>query len=110
MTAADRSRTVTFASLPAEVAACCLRVGRPVKATRGMVLARQGDEAAVCYYGRSRYATVSSSAPAGHDVLVGFMGPRDVIGQSAPAQPADRYLATTTASELMELVAWPRDP
>jgi CRP-like cAMP-binding protein len=108
MIAAHRSRIVTFSSLPAQVAAYCLRVGRLVKATRGVVLARQGDEAAVCYYVRSGYARVISSAPDGHDVLVGFMGPRDVIGQSAAARTADRYLATTTASEAMELVAWPR--
>jgi CRP/FNR family transcriptional regulator, nitrogen oxide reductase regulator len=108
MTAAHRPRTVTFASLPAQVAACCLRVGRRVNAIRGMVLARQGEEAAVCYYVHSGYAKAISSAPDGHDILVGFMGPRDVIGQSAAAQAGDRYLATTTASEAMELVAWPR--
>jgi CRP-like cAMP-binding protein len=108
MIAADRLPTVTFTSLPAQVAACCLKAGRVVNATRGTVLARQGDDAAVCYYVRSGYARATSSAPDGHQVLVGFLGPRDVIGQAAAAETGDRYLATTIASDPMELVAWTR--
>jgi CRP-like cAMP-binding protein len=83
-------------------------MGRRVDATRGTVLARQGEDAGTCYYVRSGYAKAISSTPDGHDVLLAFMGPRDVIGQSAAATAGDRYLATTTASEAMELVAWPR--
>jgi len=41
-------------------------------------------------------------------VLIGFAGPSDIIGQSASAEWGRRYLATTIASEPMELVWWNR--
>ena len=105
----EKARAVTFESLPADVAASCVRLGQGVTAVRGMVLARQGEAAVRCYYVRSGYARVTSSTPDGHEILVGFMGPRDVIGQAAAAECGDRYLATTTACQAMELVGWTRE-
>jgi CRP/FNR family transcriptional regulator, nitrogen oxide reductase regulator len=109
MTAAGRHRALMFESLPADVAECCVRLGQSMTAVRGTVLARQGDEAVRCYYVRSGYAKVTSAAPDGQEILVGFVGPRDVIGQAAATESGDRYLATTAACEAMELVGWSRD-
>ena len=107
--AAGLPGTVTFESLPADVAAGCVRLGQAVSVRRGSVLARQGEEAVRCYYVRSGFGRVLSISPQGHEILVGFIGPRDVIGQSAAVESEDRYLATTVASEPMELVAWNRE-
>jgi CRP-like cAMP-binding protein len=104
----DDAHVVGFVEVPAEIAAYCLRMGRAMSATRGLTLTRIGDAASRCFYVRRGYAKVHSQSPAGHQVLVGFAGPSDLIGQSAGAEWGRRYLATTTASGPMELVWWTR--
>ena len=106
--AAGRPRTVTFESLPADVAAYCVRLGRSVTVHRGSVLARQGENAVRCYYVRTGYARVVSISPDGHQILVGFSGPQDLVGQMAAAETGDRYLASTIACQSMNLIAWGR--
>jgi CRP-like cAMP-binding protein len=56
----------------------------------------------------SGYARVYSTSPIGRDVLVGFVGPANIIGHSAAAEWGDRYLATVTAAEPMVLISWKR--
>jgi CRP-like cAMP-binding protein len=104
-----RQRTATFESVPAHVAACCVRMGQPLAVTRGTVLTRQGDEAARCYYVRAGFARVLSTSPAGNQVLVGYMGPRDVVGQAAAMEAGRKYVATTIAAGPMDLIGWDRD-
>ena len=99
----------TFKRLPADVAARCTRLGQPLSVGRGQVLAAQGDTATRCYYVRTGYARVSTISRDGHEVLAGFLGPRDVIGHSAAADSEDRYLTTTVAAGPMKLIAWDRD-
>jgi len=103
------ARHFTFKSVPADIAAHCMRLGRPLSAKRGDVLARQGDRAQRCYLIRSGYAKVASTSPAGHQVLVGFLGPLDLVGPAAAGPSTESYLATTVASQPMELVSWNRE-
>ena len=106
---AHRPRTLTFESLPATVAAHCVRIGQPFSVGRGAVLTRQGDEAARCFYVRAGYAKVLSTSPAGNQVLVGYFGPRDVVGQAAAMEAGRLYAATTIACQPMDLIAWDRE-
>jgi CRP-like cAMP-binding protein len=105
---AGRQLTATFESVPAHIAACCVRMGRPLSVSRGTVLTRQGEGATRCYYVRAGYARVLSTSPAGNQVLVGFMGPRDVVGQAAAMKVGRRYAATTIATGPMDLIGWDR--
>jgi CRP/FNR family transcriptional regulator, nitrogen oxide reductase regulator len=104
-----RLRTATFESVPAHVAACCVRMGQSLSVSRGTVLTRQGDDAARCYYVRAGYARVLSTSPAGNQVVVGYLGPRDVVGQAAAMETGRRYAATTIAAGPMDLIGWDRD-
>jgi CRP/FNR family transcriptional regulator, nitrogen oxide reductase regulator len=103
------ARHYTYQSVPASVAAYCERVGEAMSAKRGDVLTRQGERALRCYYVRSGYGKVVSISPAGHQILVGFVGPLDVIGQAAARTWTDSYLVTTIAAQRMELVTWTRE-
>ena len=103
------ARHLTFKSVPADIAAYCMRLGQPMSARRGDVLARQGDRARRCYLVRSGYAKVASTSPAGHQVLVGFLGPLDLIGPAAAGPSTESYMATTVAIQPMELVSWSRE-
>ena len=107
-TRAADPKVVGFADVPADVAAHCMRLGRHVSANRGAALTRQGDMARRCYYVCSGYAKVHSTSPAGRQVLIGFAGPSDIIGQAAAAEWGERYLATATAAGPMTLVSWTR--
>ena len=103
------ARQHTFDGVSAELAEYCLRLGRPLGAKRGDILARQGDTADRCFYVRSGYGKVTSSSRDGHQILLGFVGPRDLVGQSAVTPDRETYLATTLAVQPMELVFWTRD-
>ena len=104
-----RPRRVTFETVPTHVAACCVRMGQELSVSRGTVLTRQGDDAARCYYVRAGYARVLSTSPAGNQVLVGYLGPRDVVGQAAAMQAGRTYVATAIATGTMDLIEWDRD-
>lgn len=99
---------VGFADVPQDIIAHCRRLGRQMSVQRGALLTRQGDPARRCYYVCSGYARVHSTSPAGRPVLVGFVGPSNIIGHSAAAEWGERYLATTTAAEPMVLIGWTR--
>src|SRR4029453_19179918 len=103
------ARKHTFDGVSAEVAEYCLRLGRPLTAKRGDILARQGDTADRCFYGRSGYGKVTSNSLDGHQILLCFVGPGDLVGQSAATPDLETYLATTVVVQLMELVFWTRD-
>jgi CRP-like cAMP-binding protein len=103
------ARVLTFNGVPGDVAEYCRRLGRPIVATRGSILAQQGEPARQCFLVRSGYAKVLSTSESGHQVLVGFLGPRDVIGQAAATTWGRTYLATTVATERMELICWTRE-
>ena len=102
-------RKHTFDGVSAEVAEYCLRLGRPLAAKRGDILARQGDTADRCFYVRSGYGKVTSSSLDGHQILLCFVGPRDLVGQSAVTPDLETYLTTTVVVQPMELVFWTRD-
>jgi CRP-like cAMP-binding protein len=103
------ARSHTFERVPADVAAYCVRLGEAAAAKRGDVLSRQGDSARRCYYVRSGYARVTSNSPAGHQILVGYIGPHDIVGQAAATRATNSYLATTVAVQRMELICWTRE-
>jgi CRP/FNR family transcriptional regulator, nitrogen oxide reductase regulator len=103
------ARKHTFDGVSAEVAEYCLRLGRPLTAKRGDILARQGDAADRCFFVRSGYGTVTSNSLDGHQILLCFVGPGDLVGQSAATPDLETYLATTVVVQLMELVFWTRD-
>jgi CRP-like cAMP-binding protein len=110
--ASDRrtdAQVVGFADVPQDIIAHCQRLGRQMSVQRGVALTRQGDVARRCYYVCSGYAKVHSTSPAGRQVLVGFVGPSNIIGHSAAAEWGERYLATTTAADPMVLICWTRD-
>jgi CRP-like cAMP-binding protein len=102
-------RKHTFDGVSAEVAEYCLRLGRPLTAKRGDILARQGDAADRCFYVRSGYGKVTSNSLDGHQILLCFVGPGDLVGQSAATPDLETYLATTVVVQLMELVFWTRE-
>jgi CRP-like cAMP-binding protein len=102
-------RKHTFDGVSAEVAEYCLRLGRPLTARRGDILVRQGDTADRCFYVRSGYGKVTSNSLDGHQILLCFVGPRDLVGQSAVTPDVETYLATTVVVQPMELVFWTRD-
>ena len=97
-----------FADVPQDIIAYCRRLGRQMSVERGATLTREGDVARRCYYVCSGYARVHSTSPAGREVLVGFVGPSNIIGHSAAAEWGDRYLVTATAAEPMVLICWSR--
>jgi CRP-like cAMP-binding protein len=103
------SRKHTFDGITPEVAEYCLRLGQPLAARRGDVLTRQGDTADRCFYVRSGYGKVTSSSLDGHQILLCFVGPRDLVGQSAVTPDLETYLTTTVVIQPMELVFWTRD-
>jgi CRP-like cAMP-binding protein len=100
--------TAKFKRLPADVAAHCARLGQPRTVRRGVVLTRQGDLASHAYYVQTGYARVASTSAEGHDVLVTFMGPGDVVGFGAAIGTVDHYVGTATAVEPMDLIVWER--
>jgi len=102
------ARRHTFDGVSAEVAEYCLRLGRPFAAKRGEILARQADPADRCFYVRSGYGKVTSNSLDGHQILLCFVGPRDLVGQSAVTPDLETYLTTTVVVEPMELVFWTR--
>jgi CRP-like cAMP-binding protein len=102
-------RKHTFEGIPTDLAEYCLQLGRPLSAKRGDTLTRQGASAGRCFYARHGYAKVMSNSVDGHQVLLGFVGPRDLVGQAAATQDLDVYLATTVVVQAMELVVWTRD-
>jgi CRP-like cAMP-binding protein len=102
-------RKHTFDGVSAEVAEYCLRLGRPLTARRGDILVRQGDTADRCFYVRSGYGKVTANSLDGHQILLCFVGPRDLVGQSAVTPDVETYLATTVVVQPMELVFWTRD-
>jgi len=103
------ARTHTFDGVPADIAEYCLRLGQPVSAKRGDILVRQGVRASRCFYVRQGYAKVTSTSRDGHQILLGFVGPKDLVGQSAATPDLATYLATTVVVQPMELVCWTRD-
>ena len=103
------ARRHTFDGVSAEIAEYCLRLGRPLAAKRGDILARQGGPAHRCFYVRSGYGKVTSGSLDDHQILLGFVGPRDLVGQSAVTPDLETYLATTVVVQPMELVSWTRD-
>ena len=103
------ARKHTFDGVPADIAEYCLRLGQPVSAKRGDILVRQGVRASRCFYVRQGYAKVTSTSRDGHQILLGFVGPKDLVGQSAATPDLATYLATTVVVQPMELVCWTRD-
>ena len=75
---------------------------------RGDALARQGEVATRCFYVRSGYGKVLSHSPGGHEIIVGFIGPRDVAGHAAASEWGTHYLATTIATGPMDTISWTR--
>ena len=97
-----------FKPLPADVAAHCTRLGQPRTVRKGVVLTMQGDAATHAYYVQAGYARVTSTSSGGHDVLVTFMGPGDLLGFGAAIETVDHYVATAVAVEPMDLIVWDR--
>ncbi len=97
-----------FKRVHADVAAHCARLGHPRTVRQGVVLTTQGDVATHAYYVKRGYARVTSTSSEGHEVLVTFMGPRDVVGFGAALETVERYVATAIAVEPMELIVWER--
>jgi hypothetical protein len=56
-------RQHTADGVSTELAEYCLRLGRPLAAKRGDILARQGDTADRCFYVRSGYGKVTIIGP-----------------------------------------------
>jgi CRP-like cAMP-binding protein len=92
-----------------EVAAYCERLGKPATAKRGDVLLRQGAPVGICYYVKRGYAKWLSTSESGHTLLLGFAGPRDVIGQAAAHTWGETYIFTSIASSHMDLSMWKRE-
>jgi CRP-like cAMP-binding protein len=92
-----------------EVAAYCERLGRPKTARRGDVLLRQGEPVGICYYVKRGYAKVLSTSQTGHATLIGFAGPRDVVGQAAAHTWGETYIFTSIAAGHMDLLQWTRE-
>jgi CRP-like cAMP-binding protein len=95
--------------LPPDVAAHCYEAGHTQTFPRGGLLTRQGEEAARIYGIREGYARVLSCSPEGHNILVGFLGPRHLVGPSAALRYAERYVFTATACEPLQVVVWTRE-
>jgi CRP/FNR family transcriptional regulator, nitrogen oxide reductase regulator len=98
----------TFDGLAEDVVQVCLSFSAPMRARRGDVITRQGDPARTLYVIRSGYAKVASTSRAGHEVIVGFAGPLDVFGHMAAMEYGEKYLASATALNAMELASWTR--
>jgi CRP/FNR family transcriptional regulator, nitrogen oxide reductase regulator len=100
----------TVERVPHEVAEYCQRIGRPMIADRGDVLLRQGDAAVKAYYVKLGYAKVFSAMGEGQERLLGFVGPREVVGVGAAHNALGQtFLGTAIAASHMELQMWQRD-
>ncbi len=97
-----------FKRLPDDVAAHCARLGHPRTVRQGAMLTTQGEVATHAYYVQRGYARVTSTSSEGHEVLVTFMGPRDLVGFGAAIETVERYVATAVAVEPMDLIVWER--
>ena len=102
-------RLHTFQRASDEVAAYCERLGEPATAKRGDILLRQGAPVGICYFVKRGYAKWLSTSESGHTLLLGFAGPRDVIGQAAAHTWGETYILTSIASSHMELSMWKRE-
>lgn len=98
----------TFHGIDADLAQYCLEHAALATVRRGELLVRQGEKALLVYVVRTGYAKLVSMSPDGHEVMVGIVGPRDILGQAA-MMPEDRdYLVTATALTPMEMAIWSR--
>jgi CRP-like cAMP-binding protein len=52
---------------------------------------------------------VLSCSSEGHEVLVGFLGPRHLVGPAAALKYAERYVFTATACQPLHVVVWTRE-
>jgi CRP-like cAMP-binding protein len=98
----------TFHGIDDDVAKYCLEHAEVATARRGELLVQQGDKATHVYVIRSGYAKMVSMSPDGHEVMVGIVGPRDVLGQGAVMPEERDYVVTATALTGMETVIWSR--
>lgn len=102
----DRSHT--FVSLTDDVVAVCRASSTVISVGRGHILYKRGDPARTIFVILSGYARVSSVSADGHEVIAGFAGPRDVIGNRAAMPTPGRYLVTAVAVSPMEIATWSR--
>jgi len=102
----DRSHT--FVSLTDDVVAVCRASATVISVTRGHILYKRGDPARTIFVVLSGYARVSSVSADGHEVIAGFAGPRDVIGNRAAMPTPGKYLVTAVAVSPMEIATWSR--
>jgi CRP-like cAMP-binding protein len=98
----------TFHGVDSDVATYCLEHAALATAKRGELLVRQGERAKLVYVVRAGYAKLVSMSPDGHEVMVGIVGPRDVLGQAAVMEEERDYLVTATALTPMDMAIWSR--
>ena len=98
----------TFHGIDDDVATYCLEHAALTTVKRGDLLIQQGEKATHVYVVRSGYAKMVSMSPDGHEVMVGIVGPRDVLGQAAVLDEGRDYLVTATALTAMDMAIWSR--
>ena len=98
----------TFHGIDKDVVTYCLEQAAIATAKRGELLIQQGEKARLVYVIRSGYAKMVSMSPDGHEVMVGIVGPRDVLGQAAVMDEERGYLVTATALTGMDMAILPR--
>lgn len=98
----------TFHGIDDDLATYCLEHAALATAKRGELLVRQGEKAKLVYVVRSGYAKLVSMSPDGHEVMVGIVGPRDILGQAAVMEGERDYLVTATALTGMDMAIWSR--
>ncbi len=96
----------TFHGIDDDVATYCLEHAALATVKRGELLIRQGEKATHVYVVRSGYAKMVSMSPDGHEVMVGIVGPRDVLGQAAVLDDVRDYVVTATALTAMDMAIW----
>jgi len=103
------ARAHTFDDLAEDIVKYAMKYAETVTIPRGEPITRQGESAQRIFVIQEGFAKLVSTSENGHDVLVGVVGPRDVIGHVTVLDTRRNYMVTSTALGRMTAAMWSRD-
>ena len=102
-----RGRLPKIDPLPYDVATACYAIGTRVEVPAGTYLYRQGDTADRIYCIGAGYAKITSESPAGHQIVIAFLGPRYTVGIAGMYTPPV-YSFNAIAADTLIAYGWTR--
>jgi CRP-like cAMP-binding protein len=102
-----RGRLPKIDPLPYDIATACYAIGTRVEVPAGAYLYRQGDTADRVYCIGAGYAKITSESPAGHQIVIAFLGPRYTVGLAGMYTPPV-YTFNAIAADTLIAYGWTR--